>query len=222
MDDNKTKTIDGLEIYDEVLVAGTIFTGDLFHPISAPGNIEYAGVVLTPMCDLAQEKIEWVKLAKAKPFQTFLEEIFVPEQFKGMHEYRGRSEDDLKALARTFVYDQDSRDSRITLRLIVVLQRLFENVNPLKDSHYYLPGKGDRMRGWLVDFSYIFSIPMNELKNQQPLLRLKSPWREQLLNRYVGYSLRIGTLDYAKASINETIRAFFPELTTEQIDKRMK
>jgi len=78
------------------------------------------------------------------------------------------------------------------------------------------------MRGFLVDFSHIFSIPMNELKNQQPLLRLKSPWREQLLNRYIGYSLRIGTLDYAKAGINETIRAFFPELTTEQIDKRMK
>lgn len=102
------------------------------------------------------------------------------------------------------------------------LKRIFENSNPLKDSYYYLPGKDDRTDGFLIDFSHVFSVLFEQLQTMKPLLRLKSPWREQLLNRYIGYSLRIGALDYSEECIRETIRAFFPELPREQILRKMK
>jgi len=218
----QAKTVDGPEIYDDDLFGEPILTGDLFEPLSAFGKPDCAGVVLTPACDLTQEKVEFVKFALAVRFQAYLEELLIPQRFKDTKEYNEEIAQDSKIFGQSYVRDPAKRINAITLRLVPELQRIFENVNPLKASHYYLPGKEIRTHGYWVDFSCIFSASYDQLKNSKPLLRLKSPWREQLLNRYVSYSLRIGTLDYSKSCISETIRAFFTELTTEQIAKKMK
>ena len=225
MNQNETRLIDASEIYDNILSTEQVLTGDLF-PTLPIDNSELTGVVLTPLCDLAQEKIEQVKLARAMQFQTYLEEIFVPQHLKSIEKYRELIEKDPKAFGKFYAGDPSKRDDNKTLGFVKDLQMLFENTKPLKDSYYYLPGNGkdkeNRKKGFLVDFSHIFSIPLAILKNRRPLLRLRSPWREQLLNRYIAYSLRIGTQDYSKTSTLETIHAFFPELDKEKILNRMK
>ena len=215
--------IDGHEIYDgEDVSEMPIATGDLFAPIGEFGRPDYGGVVLTPLCDLAQEKSEWVKLARATPFQIYLEEELLPNHFKGHNEYREEIAKDPQAFGQSYLRDESNREDRKTLSVVNQLQRVLENVSPPKLSHYYLPGKENRTQGFLVDFSYISSIPYEELTKRTRLMRLKSPWREQLLNRYVSFSLRVGTLDYSRGGIRETIQAFFPELDSEKIESKMK
>ena len=214
--------IDGHEIYEEDILDMPIATGDLFSPMGELGRPDFGGVVLTPMCDLAQNKCEWVKLARAIPFQIYLEEEFLPEHFKGYPEFRDEIARDAQAFGWSYLHKADKREDKFTVRLVKELRRILENVSPRRLSHYYLPGEADRTQGFLVDFSYISSVPYEALIKRTRLTRLKSPWREQLLNRYVSFSLRVGTLDYSKGSISETIQAFFPELSSQKILDQMK
>jgi len=222
MNSQIVETIDGPEIYGDDLSGSPIATGDIFSPVAAYQEMECAAVVLTPMCDLAQGKSEWVKLAIAHDLQSYLEKYFLPQRFQSMIEYRDLTKEEFERHVQAYVRDEKKRVNSITLRLISDLKRMFENTNPLKLSHYYLPGRDNRKQGFVVDFSHVFSTPFERLKLMTPLLRLKPPWREQLLCRYVAYSLRIGTLDYSEISILETIHAFFPELDKEKIKNRIK
>jgi hypothetical protein len=214
--------IDGSYIYADNMSDILIATGDLFFPIVEFGICDCAGVVLSPMCDLAQQKIEWVKLALALKFKNYLVDILIPEALKGEKEYKEEIEKNPRAFGLSYLNDKSKRVDTKTLRLVKDLQRILQNIAPKKPSHYYLPGKEDLTNGFLVDFSYILSVPYKQLKETSPLLRLKSPWREQLLSRYVSFSLRVGTLDYSDKSICQTIKAFYPELTEEQIFNKMK
>ena len=80
--------IDGAAIYEIVLPELPVATGDLYSQVTEFGNTGSSGIVLTPMCDLAQGKVEWVKLAQAIPFKTHLEQTFLPESLKGHNEYQ--------------------------------------------------------------------------------------------------------------------------------------
>lgn len=214
--------IDGPDIYENDFSGVSIATGDLFFPIDEFGIPDRGGVVLTPMCDLVQKKIKWIKLAFAIPFKLYLEEVFIPQQFKGMSEYSEEIAKDPGTFGRSYLNDPNKREDIKTLRLVKDLQKILRNTSPKMPSHYYLPGKEEPKQGFLVDFSYISSVSNNKLEKQKALTRLKSPWREQLLNRYVNFSSRVGTPDYSEENICKTIQAFYPELTVEKILKKMK
>ncbi len=216
--------IDGPDIYHDDLPAGPILTGDVFTDLEGSGGGASSGVVLTPMCDLAHDKCEWVKLALALPFSIYLAEVFIPERLKSTKEYREEILKNPSAFGKVYLEDKKNREVNMTWKLVKELKRILENLDPRKLSLYYLPGKEtkERDKGFIVDFSHIFSARFQSLKERTPLLRLKSPWREQLLNRYVSFSLRIGTPDYSEDSISQTIQAFFPELSVEDIKKKMK
>jgi hypothetical protein len=214
--------IDGTYIYEDDLSVPLIATGDLFSPIVEFGITGSAGVVLTPMCDLAQEKVDRVKVAVAIPLKSYLEQILIPEIFRSEKEYREEIEQNPAVFGQSYLNDKDRRVDAKTLRLVKEMQRILRNVTPRKPSHYYLPGKHDPARGFLVDFSFILSVPGEKLRQGAQLLRLKSPWREQLLSRYVAYSSRVGVLDYSDECICKTIQAFYPELSAEQIYGKMK
>ncbi len=214
--------IEGPFIYEADLSGISVATGDLFLSIVEFGAPDSAGVVLTPMCDLAQEKIEWVKMAIAIPFKTYLEKTLIPEILRGEKEYREEIDKDATAFGYSYLNDKGRRVDAKTLRLVKEMQRVVRNVAPRRPSHFYLPGKDDPTRGFLADFSFVLSVPCEKLKQNAPLLRLKSPWREQLLSRYVSYSSRVGAPDFSDESICKTIKAFYPELTEEQIYNKMK
>jgi len=201
--------INGPDIYTEDFSEQPIATGDLFFPVKTFGEDNCGGVVLTPLCDLAQEKTTWVKLAKAIPLRDYLVKEFIPAQFKGYPEFKTQVAEDPATFGNRFLEDKNSRVNKDVLGLVKNLKKVIENISPLKASHYYLPGKDNPAKGYLADFSHISSVPINELADQTPVSRLKSPWREQFLNRYIGFSLRIGTDNYSEACVLETLHSFF-------------
>jgi hypothetical protein len=187
--------IDGAYIYEDDPSVPSIATGDIFSSIVEFGLPGSAGIVLTPMCDLAQEKIDLVKMAVAIPFKNYLEQTLIPEIFRSEKEYREEIEKDPAAFGQSYLSDKGKRVDSKTLRLVKEMQRVLRNVAPRKPSQYYLPGKDDPRQGFLVDFSFILSVQSERLRQIAQLARLKSPWREQLLSRYVSYSSRVGVLD---------------------------
>ena len=190
MHSNNAQPIDGAEIYEEVSLGEgePICTGDLFSQIEALSKPDGAGVVLTPQCDLHQGKIEWVKFAYAIPFRSYLEETLIAELLKDHKDYGEEIKNNPKTFGSRYLNVKQNRDDHKTKSLLKGLIEIIKNVKPRQLSHYYLPRKDDQADDFLVDFSRIFPVRYNELRMKQPLLRLKSPWREQLLNRYVGYS----------------------------------
>ncbi len=213
--------INGSEIYTTDLSEQSIVTADLFFPVDAFGRADCGGIVLTPLCDLAHGKTEWVKLAKAIPFEKYLAEEFIPTQLKSFSEFREQIAQDPTSFGETFLQNPGSRVNKHIFSFVKNLKKILENISPLKASHYYLPGKNELTKGFLIDFSYITSVPYTKLETQTITFRLKSPWREQLLNRYIGFSLRIGTEDYSEESILNTLHSFFPDVPKEDLRKRM-
>ncbi len=212
--------IDGTAVYEDVSPDLPVATGDLYAPLSEFGDLDSAGIVLTPMCDLAQGKVEWVKLAHATPFKRYLEQSIIPRQFKGLNEYRAETEEQLLKVAQEYVNDPKRRLDTTTLKLLKPLREIMKNVDPKRASSYYLPGKNAPTQGYLISFSFVLSVRYEKLQETRPVLRLKSPWREQLLSRYVSYSSRIGTPDYSDQYVCSVIQAFFPELSEEQIRRK--
>jgi len=213
--------IDGSEIYTDDLSELPVATGDLYFPVDGFERPDCGGIVLTPMCDLAHEKIQWVKMASAIPFRTYLVEEFIPAALKSRNEFREEIAQDPIAFGEKFLSTPSLQENSKVLGLVKNLEKILRNVSPLKPSHYYLPGKNEPAKGFLVDFTHITSIPYQILKSQTPTSRLKSPWREQLVNRYIGFSLRVGTEDYSQESIVNTINAFFPDVPRDDIQKKM-
>jgi len=212
--------IDGSEIYADDLSELPVATGDLYFPVDGFERPDCGGIVLTPICDLAHEKTPWVKTAIAIPFWTYLAEEFIPAELKNRNEFKEWIEQDSIAFGEAFLSEPSLQEDKIVVALVTNLKKILQNVSPLKSSHYYLPGKNEPTKGFLVDFTHIISISYQILKSQTPLSRLKSPWREQLVNRYVGFSLRVGTDDYSQESIVNIINAFFPDVTRDKIQNK--
>jgi len=167
-------------------------------------------------------KAQWVKLALAVPFRRYLEKEVIPAHFKGVTEYKDAVAGDAGLFGRNYLNDEKRRDDKKTIGLAKQIGKIVANVAPRKPSHYYLPGKDSPAAGFLVDFSNVTSVPFSILRESGLLTRLKSPWREQLLGRYVNFSSRVGTPDYKEEYLFETIKAFFPDegVTREKIFKK--
>ena len=213
--------VDGTAIYEDISLDLPIATGDLYAPLFEFGEPDGAGIVLTPMCDLAHGKVEWVKLAHAIPFKRYLEQILIPQQFKNLNEFRTETKEQLLKVAQEFVDDPGRRAEPLTFKLLKPLREIMKNVDPKRTSSYYLPGKDVPTQGYLISFSFVLSVRYEKLQGARPILRLKSPWREQLLSRYISYSSRVGTPDYSDQYVCSVIQAFFPELSEEQIRKKL-
>jgi hypothetical protein len=210
-----------MAIYEEVHKDLPLATGDLYASLPEFGNPDSAGIVLTPMCDLVQGKVEWVKLAQAIPFKTYLQQSLIPLALKDRPKYRGFASAQMLELGETLLNQSTRREINETLSFVKTIAEFMRNVDPKKSAHYYLPGKDESTQGYLVSFSFVLSVRREELQKRTPLLRLQSPWREQLLSRYISHSARVGTPDYPEDGICEAIKAFFPELTEEQIRRKL-
>ena len=178
---------DTFAIYEETRTDLPLATGDLYAPLPEFGDPDSAGVVLTPMCDLAHGKVEWVKLAHAVPFKTHLQRSLIPQALKGRPKYQELAPAKLLELGETLLNQSEQRETNETLSFVKIIAEFIRNVDPRKSAHYYLPGKDDLTQGYLVSFSFILSVRFADLQKRSPLLRLQSPWREQLLSRYVNH-----------------------------------
>lgn len=219
------QTVDGADIYQSDLFEGSIATGDVFDNVQDEHGVTRCGVVLTPMCDLAQGKARMVKMAEANTLREFLVSEFLPAKLRSFHEYQH----DLEQLKEQpaeyctqFMEDSD-RPAVVSLRCVKDLQRMVANTNPLHPADFFLPSRAEpAVTAHVVDLSHVFSVPQANFADLRPAKRLHSPWREQLLSRYVAVSMRVGTKDYARDSVCQSIMEVFPELSRDQVLGKMK
>ena len=138
--------INGPDIYTEDLSERPIATGDLFYPVKKFGEDNCGGVVLTPLCDLAQEKTQWVKLAKVVPLREYLAKEFIPAQLKCQPEFRAQIAENPVIFGNMFLDDKNSRVNKNILGLVKNLKKIIENTSPLKTSTTICREKTTRQR----------------------------------------------------------------------------
>jgi hypothetical protein len=159
-------------IYNTAPPAG-VEQGAIYRDINFPFcEIPMRGVVLTPKCDIIQDKTKMVTLALVQNARmTFAEMAIV----KGL--------DEAEATGQSPISKTKSRPIIDSLGALVDNRHL---------RWHFLPEAPGLMPHLCVDFQVVFTVPLNTLDDSSKLVTLCSPWREQLYARYAAYCGRIG------------------------------
>jgi len=170
-------------------VHGRIDQGDILFPIRIKDHIpwwidenDYPVVVLTPTCDIAQDKVSYHRIAVLKPFALFFVDI--------CQEILGDRLDRSKV----------SRNNRE--RITSKLDRAIRNAWP---RFHFLPKQDLFTVDKIIDFEIVASVPIEVFSSEIRIARLASPYREELIHRYSHHSMRIGTEDLPKDMIAQII-----------------
>lgn len=161
--------------------------GDIFRDIYfAAVDSHTAAVVITPTCDLVQDKEHsFVKLVAVVPLEKVIKAIAgsvgIDETFfsSGEEISHTKSKKLIKAL-------DNNIDGSLFPRFYFISE--FVGVFP----HSY------------VDLQQVFVIPKIQLYSDyidNRIAKLKSPWREQIVAQYSGYSMRVGVPEYSEQEI---------------------
>jgi hypothetical protein len=154
-----------------------IITGDIFQ---TDDKFKY-GIVLTPKCDLIQEKTKKVLLCYGFPLnEKFLDDMKYPP-YK-IHE---------AAIAKIRENGGDQKALRDYLKA-----RYIRSTNKLPDNLFKLLyfRSDDGTFGFCFNFNNIQSINIDELKKWKRRCRLNSPYIDEIVQKYVGIVQRIGKL----------------------------
>jgi hypothetical protein len=65
----------------------------------------------------------------------------------------------------------------------------------------------------VIDFEVVVSIPIDVFSSSLRIARLTSPYKEELIHRYSHHTMRIGTEDISKETVNKIIDDCFNLLT---------
>jgi CheY-like chemotaxis protein len=157
-------------------------TGDLIHGDRVVTEEEANGsawyVVLTPACDLAQGKADFVVLAEAVPLESF-------------PEYEGWRDAEQAKLA-----DETEASTKAVAAAEKKLLRLLSNNRDGKSPERwnYLPGVWG-LPDLVVDFQKIVHVPKDQVEAYERVATLDSPYSESLIARFTRYVGRLGTPD---------------------------
>lgn len=157
-------------------------TGDLIRgqrvvtQEDAEGDAWY--VVLTPACDLAKGKADFVVLAEAVPLQSF-------------PEYEVWRDAEVANLAHAT--DATAKASSSAERKLL---RLLDNNRDGRQPErwHYLPGVWG-LSDLVVDFQRIVHVPKDGVEGFERVATLDSPYSESLIARFTRYLGRLGTPD---------------------------
>jgi len=180
-----TEYVDPSSITD--IDQGDIFKDIYFAAIESHVN----AVIITPTCDLRLEKAHFVKFAGIVTANLVMK--IIADSIGIGDEYFGGDG----------ILSESKKKS-----LIKAVDR---NIDGIFLPRYYLLTKwGDIFQPCYVDLQQVFVIPTVQVTQeyvQNRVARLKSPWREQLVAQYTGYSMRVGTPECSEESILDLIRS---------------
>jgi len=164
---------------------GDVFSGILFPALEA--NVD--AVLITPTCDMVQNKSAFLKFVSTIPSYVVLEAIALGI---GIESEKLRSSDPLTPK-----------------QLKNLISGLRSNVNGNYLPRYYLfPELKDVFPYSYLDFQRIFVVPYLQVKEEyidKRIARVISPWKEDIVARYTGYSMRVGTSDYSEDDLKNVI-----------------
>lgn len=156
--------------------AEPVWTGDIFETGDDDYRKGYA-VVITPQCDLAQDKVDRIKVAYAMKvddnFETQQQAFKIVRPGKPFHQ-----DAKLTNLALQFLSGVAGRDSLPERFYVLRFVRIGE-------TKFHL----------LVDLHDVCSVPLEEVEEdwkQKRICRLDSPYIEDLMHRYAALSERVG------------------------------
>lgn len=168
---------------------GQIDQGDILYPIILNewlpwwiDNNEHPIIILTPTCDVAQDKVDYHRFTVLQPLPFFFLNI--------CHEIFGNDPIDLPNISGT-------RKSKITNKL----DRAIKNTWP---RYHFLPKENGVFKtNRIIDFEIVISVPLDTFSNDLRIARLESPFKEELIHRYSHYTMRIGTEDLSASKVQQ-------------------
>jgi len=160
--------------------------GDFFQDIYfAAIDVRTDAVVITPTCDLVQNKAQYVKLVGTVSVKSVVKLIA-----------------DSLDIDETFFVSGEELSHKKTNK---ILKDLNSNIGGnLLPRFYYLSEFIGFFPHLYVDLQQVFVIPKQQLDDDYSsnrIAKLNSPWREQIVAQYSGYSMRVGVPTYTEQEI---------------------
>lgn len=176
-------------------VLGKIDQGDIIYPVKVndwltwwSDDKDYPIIILTPTCDIAQQKADHHRFAILEPFPLFFLQLY--------RQIVGKVSAELSEIT-------SKQKQRLEDKLRKAIRNSWPRYHFLENDGHII--KTDR----IVDFEVIVSAPIDSFTQDFRIARLKSPYKEELIHRYSHHSMRIGTEDIPKDKINEIIVGCF-------------
>lgn len=175
--------------------SGQIDQGDILYPVRIKNwlpwwinNNNLPIVILTPPCDIAQDKVDFHRFTVLQPFPLFFLNI--------CREVFGGETIDLSDISK-------KKESKIRNKL----ERAIRNAWP---RYHFLPGaEGIFKTNRIIDFEIVISAPIKTFSPDLRIARLNSPYKEELIHRYSHHTMRIGTENIPAATIKHIIDECF-------------
>ena len=168
--------------------------GDILYPIKVknflswwPNEYNFPVVILTPTCDIYQNKVDFHRFTILLPFPTFFLNLV-----KNMLEVPYLSN----------ISISKTKKARIEDKLIKAITNSWPR-------YHFLPKESVFKVDRIVDFEIILSAPISFFSPDIRVCRIESPYKEQLIHRYSHHTMRIGTEDLPKEKIQEIISNCF-------------
>lgn len=179
-----------MQIYEDVNSSVKIGQGDVFTNIPFPAiEANVNAVLITPTCDIEQNKAFFLKFVAAILPYVVVSTIAVGV---GIEESALTSGEPLK---------QKQAD-----RLIKGIRN--NATGNLLPRFYLLTEYSNTIPASYLDFQRVFVVPYLQVINEyldKRTARILSPWREDIVARYSGYSMRVGTPDYSEDDLRKII-----------------
>jgi len=176
-------------------VEGNIDQGDILYPVKIKifvpwwiDDKEYPVVILTPTCDLIQQKADHHRIGILEPFPLFF--LRISREIVGS--------DDI---------DFSNISAKQKKRIEDKLRRAIKNSWP---RYHFMPNDNNLIKtDRIIDFEVIFSIPIEDISENLRIARIRSPHKEELVHRYSHHTMRIGTPDIEQSKIKTIIDQCF-------------
>lgn len=168
-------------IYTEIDPSTRVDQGDVFLDTYFPAiDANVNAVVTTPTCDIEQDKATFIKFVSTIPLYAAIQAIAHTVNIEESVLWSGES------LSKT----------KSTNLVEAVRSNTTGNLHP---RYYLLPEFPDIFPASYLDLQRVFVVPYPQVVEEymgKRVARIVSPWREDVLARYAGYSMRVGIPDY--------------------------
>ncbi len=131
------------------------------------------GLVLTPTCDFAQNKAEFIQLCALFPAWEFVTSLLHNEWSK---------------------FNVPSKKAEVKSKIKDIIKQ------KLPRYHWFSPLQS-LLPPFIGDFQITTSLTLKDLESQEMIAELESPYREQVPSRYSAYMGRVGTPDFSESDI---------------------
>ena len=156
------------------------------------------GIVLTPVCDIYQDKADFIRMAGFIPAELIFEKwlqkkyAYTGEQIAGITPLKNKKK--VSNTHTSFVND-------------LLKQR--------EIRYHFISSCRDEFPHSFVDFQLVESLPLSDVNKSNKVAVMKSPWKQSVLARYAAYCGRVGTKEYS-TSLTDLIMNRISRLTWPQ------